>query len=58
MYNKICLPAQTYIHRVEGIFSQVMEPVCTSELEIHPGSSLTDSRATHAKHVLSEIPDR
>ena len=56
--TKVCLPAQSYIHRAEGIFSQVMEPVCASELEIHPGSGLTDSRATHAKHILSEMPDR
>ena len=56
--TNVCLPAQSDIHRAEGILSQVTERVCTSELEIHPGSSLADSRATHAKHILSEMPER
>ena len=43
---------------VEGLFSRVREPVCTSELGRYAGGSLASGSATHAGQVLSEVPDK
>jgi len=47
-----------FLHFIEGLFSRVREPACTSELGRYAGGSLTSGSATHAGQVLSEVPDK
>lgn len=43
------------LHLVEGLFSQVTELECVSELDSYAGVSLAAGRVTHARQVLGKL---
>ena len=42
---------------IQGLFSQLMEVACTSELASFVGGSLAAGRASHAGQVVCDVTD-